>query len=271
MEESWTHGLLPTVQHVAFPPSPRSSSIRALGIFAAGLLTCVWLVSSAMRQWDIDLAFSHVWWHAPHNWFGDRSAVCWFLYEFGPLPGVLLASGALVTLVVALFRRRLRRLALPALYIVMAFLLGPGLVVNGVLKHSWSRARPKELAEFGRKLPYELVFTHVEGSKGRSFPSGHASAAFFLCSLGFASAVWGTRLGMWTGLAVGVVWGALVAWSRIASGAHFLSDVLWSAALVNVVNFFALLPFIFSGRWQGARRRMESIAPEPGGPMKACS
>jgi membrane-associated PAP2 superfamily phosphatase len=139
-----------------------------------------------------------------------------------------------------------------------------------MLKHSWSRARPKDLVEFGKKEPYEMVLTNVDGSLGRSFPSGHASAAFFLCSLGFAAGVWGTRQGMWAGLALGLVWGAFVAWSRVASGAHFLSDVLWSAALVNVVNFLVLLPFVVRPRMtSGTRQPVETIAPAAERPMKA--
>lgn len=226
----------------------KPSSLRMLGSFTIGLFLFTWLLSAVMPRWDIDLAFSHLWWHAPHSWFSDRSTVCWFLNEFGPLPGVLLACGGAVVLTISLLRRQMRHLTAPALYLVLAFLLGPGLLVNGVLKHSWSRTRPKETVEFGRKEPYERVFTHVSGSHGRSFPSGHASTAFFLCSLGFASAVWGTRQGVWAGLLLGVSWGVLVGWSRIASGAHFLSDVLWSAVLVNAVNYFALLPFIVRDR-----------------------
>ncbi|OAI56772.1 hypothetical protein AYO49_03665 [Verrucomicrobiaceae bacterium SCGC AG-212-N21] len=149
-------------------------------------------------------------------------------------------------LVISLWWRHMRHLAPAALYILLAFLLGPGLLINGVLKHSWSRARPREVVEFGGKRPYEGVFFQVKGSLGRSFPSGHASAAFILSTLGFAAALWGTRQGMWAGLLLGALWGALVGWSRVASGAHFVSDVMWSAVLVTCVNFVTLLPFLFA-------------------------
>lgn len=239
--------------------SRKKSRISILLLFSVGLLAFTWLFSLSMRWFDSDMAFSRLWWHGPRAWFGDKSATCWLLNEFGPVPGVLLAGIALVVLLVSRFRVSMRHLSLPALYLVLSFLIGPGLLVNGVLKHSWSRARPKELKEFGRKSVYEPVLTHVEASQGRSFPSGHASAAFFLCSLGFASALWGSREGMWGGLLLGCGWGCLVAWSRVASGAHFLSDVMWSAALVNTVNFAALLPFLLGS----LQRSEEDLLPSP--------
>lgn len=244
------------------------SSVGVLHVFITILLVLAGLLSFGVRLWDVDLALARLWWHGPRVWFGDRSWLCRLLNEYGPLPGVLFAVGALVTLVAAALSRKMRHLALPALYIVLAFLLGPGLLVNGVLKHSWSRARPKDLAEFGRKQPYEKVFTHVEGSRGRSFPSGHASAAFFLSSLGFACAVWGTRRGMWVGLAVGALWGSLVAWSRIASGAHFLSDVVWSAALVNLVNFAVLMPFVARRAWMRNQWTVKPMVPVKAMPVE---
>lgn len=214
--------------------------------FSLGLMALALAVSAAVHVWDVDLAVSRLWSDGPRQWFGNDSAVCKLLNDYGALPALLLALGAWAVFLLRPLRGDMRPLCRPALYLILTYVLGPGLLVNGVLKHSWSRARPKDIVEFGRKQAYEPVFSHVEGSDGRSFPSGHASAAFFICSLGFASSLWGSRRGMWAGLALGVIWGILVGWSRIASGAHFLTDVLWSAALVNGVNLVVLR---FFARW----------------------
>lgn len=215
-----------------------------LVIFVVLLLSLASAVSLVIRFWDVDMATAKVWWHTPRMWYGMRSALCQALNDYGPTPAALLAIGAGLAGLAAIFRKSWRHLGPPALYLVLAYLLGPGLLVNGLLKHSWNRARPKDVVEFGGHQHYEQVFYHDPASIGRSFPSGHASAAFYLCSLGFAAAVWGRRENMYTGLALGVAWGVLVSWSRVASGAHFLSDVFWSAALVNVVNAGVLAAMI---------------------------
>ncbi len=231
------------------PQSTPQKSLPAIGllsIFTLGSVGIAVAASLVIRFHDIDLSLSRLWWHTSGQWFGKRSAVCDFLNDFGPLPGLALALGGLLTGVVACILPRQRHLAAPALYFVLAFLLGPGLVVNGIMKHTWARARPKDTVTFGGRQHHEKVLTHEPASLGRSFPSGHASTAFYLCSLGFASAAWGQRRHMYSGLAVGVTWGLLVGWARIASGAHFLSDILWSGAVVTLVNGALLVVML---RW----------------------
>lgn len=219
----------------------RSSHICPLAAFVAGLALLSLCLSLLIREWDVDMACARWWWHPSGHWFGSESVVCALLNDYGPLPATVIAVGAALAALAAWLRPSLRRMGPPAIYLMLAFLLGPGLLVNGVLKHTWGRARPKEVSTFGGKQRYDQVLINDAASSGRSFPSGHASAAFYLCSLGFASAAWGTRKSMYAGLWLGLAWGALVGWSRMASGAHFLSDVLWSAALVNAVNGGLLL------------------------------
>jgi membrane-associated PAP2 superfamily phosphatase len=218
--------------------------VRPLAIFMAVLMALALAVSMLVRIWDVDLAMARLWWHAPKLWFGSRSSVCQLLNDYGPAPAIVVAIGAALVGIISTWHRPWRRLGPPALYLTLAFLLGPGLLVNGFLKHSWNRARPKDVAEFGGRQHYERVFLNEPDSKGRSFPSGHASAAFYLCSLGFAAAAWGRRENLYVGIFAGVAWGLLVGWARVASGAHFLSDIFWSAALVNAVNACILAAMI---------------------------
>lgn len=80
-----------------------------------------------------------------------------------------------------------------------------------------------------------------------SFPSGHAARAFMLAVLALA-------LGpLWFGLIL-LVWAPLVCLARVATGVHYVSDVVagavlgvaagWVIYLVQLV-FISLFPFLF--------------------------
>ncbi|HEV8019220.1 MAG TPA: phosphatase PAP2 family protein [Steroidobacteraceae bacterium] len=120
-----------------------------------------------------------------------------------------------------------------AVLLLLAVALGPGLLVNGVFKDHWQHPRPRDLLEFGgvqHYVPSPLI--GAEG--GASFPCGH-------CTVGFLYAtgwwVWKRRRPRWAyvSLAAGLALGALFGIGRMAAGAHFLSDVIWSALLAFAV------------------------------------
>jgi lipid A 4'-phosphatase len=117
------------------------------------------------------------------------------------------------------------------LFLFLALALGPGLVVNGILKSESGRARPDQVGPFGGEKTFTEVFTPADQCrKNCSFVSGHASMGFYLIALG-----WVTCRRRW--FAVGVVAGALVGFGRMAQGAHFLSDVVFAFWAVYGVCF----------------------------------
>lgn len=105
-------------------------------------------------------------------------------------------------------------------------ILVPGLLVNGLLKEHWGRARPADVVEFGGARQFSPAFVPSDQG-GRSFSSGHVAAASYLVIV--ALALTGSR-SRW--LAAALVYTALVVWGRMAAGAHFLSDALTSLFLV---------------------------------------
>jgi lipid A 4'-phosphatase len=114
------------------------------------------------------------------------------------------------------------------LYLLLVLIFGAGLIVNGVFKNHFGRARPRDLQEFGGSRQFTPAFV-VAGqcSSNCSFSSGDAAGAFF--SMAFAIAL--TRRRVIAVAAVG--FGVAVSLSRIAIGAHFFSD--------TVVSFFVML------------------------------
>ncbi|MBC8395404.1 MAG: phosphatase PAP2 family protein [Candidatus Marinimicrobia bacterium] len=88
------------------------------------------------------------------------------------------------------------------------------MVTNGIITESMKRS-------FGRTRP--------NGSCCKSFPSGHTSHSFTMAAI--ANKLYGKEMGLVTyGLAT------LVAMSRVNDNKHYLSDVIFGAALGTVVG-----------------------------------
>ncbi len=125
------------------------------------------------------------------------------------------------------FRQNLFALdAKRVLYIILVLALAPGLIVNATLKENWGRARPAQVKEFGGEKTFTPAFI-LSDQDGRSFSSGHGSAAFSV--LGFALLA-RKRQRVWITLALG--YGVAVSFARIIGGGHFFSD--------NVTSFFVV-------------------------------
>ena len=180
---------------------------------------------------NADLTLSRLF-YTPGQGFLLASAQPWrALYKFGEYPGLLLAIAAALA-VAATFRwpgyRAWRK---PCLFLALLYLLGPGLMINAVLKDHWGRARPVDITRFGGNQVFLQPWVPSPHHEGKSFPSGHASVAFFLIGPYFilrqrrpaAAFAW---------LAAGSAYGSLVGLARVIQGGHFLSDVLWSGGLV---------------------------------------
>ena len=96
-------------------------------------------------------------------------------------------------------------------------LVGPFLIVNGIFKTFWGRARPRDIDLFGGSKAFSLPLEiSNQCAWDCSFMSGHTAVAFWLLApalLGKKRAVAGTVF-------------------RIGQGAHFFSDVAFSALVM---------------------------------------
>jgi lipid A 4'-phosphatase len=110
-------------------------------------------------------------------------------------------------------------------YVLVAILLGPGLIVHTLFKDQWGRARPRNLIEFGGDKIHTPAFVISDQcERNCSFVSGHAAIAFFFVVFGFV----GRKRWLWPGLAIGVA-GAI---GRVIQGGHFFSDVMFAGFFV---------------------------------------
>lgn len=186
---------------------------------------------------DADLRVARLVVEPSNQWPGLSRAPWTFLYSMAPVPGLLLAGGAGVVLLAGFFCFSLRKFRRQSLFIVLLLALGPGLVVNVILKDHFGRPRPSDLVEFGGAHHFVQFWQPGSGGKNSSFPSGHASIAFFLMAPWFIYRKHRKRLALFF-LGAGIFFGLLVGLARVLQGAHFVSDILWAGGLVYLAGEF---------------------------------
>lgn len=127
------------------------------------------------------------------------------------------------------------------LFTSSTLVIGPVLIVNGILKEFWGRPRPIHISEFGGSMDFVPPwFISGQCASNCSFSSGEASGAFWF----FALALLIPK--PWKSLAIDLAFftGALVSFVRIAQGGHFLSDVFYSG-LIMILLSLGLFRLIF--------------------------
>jgi len=199
---------------------------------------------------EIDLTVAG-WFHEPAypgGWPYARGTLVEFVRK--GLPTVLF--GVLVYLVIVwLAQVALRVAMLPGLcgrviaFLLASLALGPGLIVNALLKEHWGRARPSQIADFGGEAAYTPPFVIAPWCESNcSFVSGHGSLGFWVVAFAFlAPAAWRARA-----VAAALLFGGAVAFVRIVQGGHFLSDTVYAGVITVGVTWLCR-------RWLLAGRR----------------
>lgn len=155
-----------------------------------------------------------------------------FVYRYGVLAGVLLAAAALVTFTLSYwFPARLLAWRRPALFLVLAATIGPGLVVNVVFKDHYGRPRPREVQELGGPERFLPVWVKGSDPQAKSFPCGHCAIGFYLSVPWLVLKRRRRRLAL-AFLVAGIAWGLALGVARMMAGGHFLSDVVWAWGMV---------------------------------------
>lgn len=211
---------------------PRVRGIVIVGCFLVfGLVSTAWIESH-----DKDLQWARAFYETggPHQgWIYARDHPWDWLYDYGEIPGMLMAIGALGLCIASRYGRVRREYAKPALIIVLTVILGPGLVVNGILKSYWGRPRPSDLVVFGGTQEFRKASEPGISVGGKSFTCGHCSMAYSVASVAAFYPFY--PVASVAGLAMGIFFGTVTGVARLAQGGHFPSDVLWSAIIVLVI------------------------------------
>jgi membrane-associated phospholipid phosphatase len=181
--------------------------LLALGIASVFFAFSAFLITSGLNQtWMLAVHASPVlppWFWSLLNLGGDAWVVLLFLLIFEKQAGQFTS------------------------WIIKTWLLGAVLVQT--VKHTWPMPRPGQVLGIDNLS----IIDHPPLVTG-SMPSGHALAAVS-CALMMAYMVRTRGTGGWTIVLLGLVAG-LIAWSRVAVGAHWPADVIAGAGLaVGVV------------------------------------
>ena len=187
---------------------------------------------------NLDLRAAALFYHprAADPWWEASRGLWVFLYQAAPLLGGLLLIGSLLTIAAGGIWPARRRQRWPAIFILSVTLLGPGLVINGVIKEYWGRPRPHQTIDFGGTHAYVPPLARSPDRQGKSFPSGHSSVGFALVAFALLWQRRRPRLALAALLVSGVA-GTLLGIGRMTAGDHFLSDIVWSAVLVYGIAF----------------------------------
>lgn len=215
------------------PPRELSHGVQPppIAVPMAGLV----LATALIRWFGVDLGLAR-WLHGAEGYRSVTEGGWGIAYHFSVVPGWVLAVGALLVLLAGLRCARARRHWRGAALLVAALALGPGVLVNVILKDHTGRPRPYELQDWGGPYAYREAFDFGTPGEGHAFPSGHAAMGFYLLTPFFVC--WaGRRRCAWWALAAGSAFGAAVGLMRMMQGGHFLSDVLWAWGVVYLVGW----------------------------------
>ena len=182
---------------------------------------------------DIDLKVSSLFYS--DGFYLKDTLFARFIYRATMVAVALFAVSTLFLLSVELITKREWVKKSVLIYLLLVLAIGPGLIVNEILKNHFGRARPSHIVEFGgdKKFTPAMVVTN-QCEKNCSFSSGHAAAAFYFIALSFVAKTKRVkRVLFW----LAILWGSLVGFVRIIQGGHFLSDVYCSFFVVYLTSY----------------------------------
>jgi lipid A 4'-phosphatase len=214
-----------------------------IGALAAGAVLGTLFLSNPHLDLDFSAAIREV-------CGGDKRHSGW-CHENGIMivpryAAIVLSAGFALAAFYVLVRTMLRTSELlgrdqaKSLVLLATFAIGPGVLVNVVLKDNWGRARPREVVEFGGKRQFTPPLVPSRQCVDNcSFVSGEAASVFAPFFAG-ALLVPQFRVALTAG---GILAGSAAGLVRISTGGHFLSDVLFAGVLMAITAALVCILF----------------------------
>lgn len=191
-------------------------------LFALGIMVIFVIFSSNLDQYIAAAGYNE----STKTFYGEEALWCRIIYHAVPIITVILILMPLIWLFKERHNNQMYRIIIRfGLIVYLSLSIGPGLIVNVVLKNHWGRPRPYQVLR--DKAEYSPFWVpHFSHRSDNSFPGGHASIGFFL---GIPLLALGQRK---AALFVSLIGGIVVGGVRILQGGHYLSDVVFSGIFV---------------------------------------
>jgi lipid A 4'-phosphatase len=193
----------------------------------------VGILFALFPQWDI--AIARFFWDPATHRFPYATALIpnllrnladWLVWL------ILLGAGGTFLLKLAFPRRKMLIRPTVALFLLVSYALGPGLITNGILKPVWSRARPIAIEQFGGHKHFTPWWKPGgDCDRNCSFVSGDASSLVWLVAPASVAppAIRPVALAGAAVIAVGL------SGMRVVFGRHFLTDVVFGGVATLLV------------------------------------
>lgn len=236
---------MPDMTVTSDPPGPRTMRLwreirqrpLAAALLALALISLISVLAPAF-----DLAVSRFFYVPGEGFRAGENAGVESLRKAGRMLEWAFGIATILPLVLKILRPGRKMLLSPraTLFVLATFALGPWLLVNGLLKEFWGRARPRALIEFGGQSTFSPAWwISDQCDRNCSFASGEAASAFCMVALVFLVRK-EQRLPV---ACVSLAFAATISLTRIAQGGHFLSDVLiaWMITLCVMIGLHELV------------------------------
>jgi lipid A 4'-phosphatase len=188
---------------------------------------------------SIDIAVSGAFFRADDGFYlANNEFLTTFRFAMWRLMLVFLCVSMMLMLIGLLWRRDIFGIRTQLWVMITAlFILGPGVLVNLVLKSVSGRARPADVTLFGGDANFTPAWLFSDQCVSNcSFVSGEGSGAAALVISGVLVLLeLRSRLGdFWLriGTTALVLLGVMAAAQRVATGRHFLSDTVFAILLI---------------------------------------
>ena len=140
---------------------------------------------------------------------------------------------------------------------LLSLFIGPGLLINVILKENIGRARPEQVEQFGGDRVFSAALRQADQCEHNcAFVSGHAAVGFWLAS-GYAISRRRQRAWLWAGAIAGFSVGLV----RIVAGGHWFSDIAFSMTFTLMgIGLAYLLAYRPGLRWRLAQARLRALS-----------